>query len=70
MNGAVPEKAFEKMSSNEKLWLLYNTMCTRDEGHKKHFKRIYILLASLVIAFAMHGGPESLSAVMKIIGFF
>jgi len=42
MNATVKEKDFEKMEVNEKLWLLYNTMVTRDENYKKNFKRIYI----------------------------
>ena len=68
MNGNVTEKAFGKMTATEKLWLLYNTMCSRDENQKKHFKMIYIAIGVIALSFVMHAGPESLALVLKIIG--
>lgn len=68
MNGTVTEKDFAEMSPNGKMWLLYNTMCSRDECNKKHFKRIYIVIGVLAASFMMHAGPESLSLVLRMIG--
>ena len=68
MNGNVTEKDFAEMTADQKLWLLYNTMCSRDESQKKHFKAIYIAIGVIALSFMMHAGPESLALVLKIIG--
>ena len=70
MNGTVTEKAFEKMTTAEKMWLLYNTMVTREERYKKHFRRIYILIGALLITIVISDGGKSFSAALKIVGIF
>ena len=68
MNGTVTEKAFEEMTTDAKLWLLYNTMVTRAGSHKKHFKRIYFIIGVLFVSFAISNGGESLRHILKIVG--
>ena len=70
MNGTITEKQFEKMSISEKLWLLYNTMLTRDINYKKQFKRIYILISVLLISIIINGGSKSIVKAVKIMGIF
>ena len=70
MNGTVTEKAFEEMTTAEKLWLLYNTMVTREERYKKHFKRIYVLVGILFVSTIISDGGKALSAALKIVGIF
>jgi len=70
MNATITEKDFEKMKVNEKLWLLYNTMLTREERYKKHFKRIYILIGVLLISVLISDGGKSFSTALKILGVF
>ena len=70
MNGTVTEKQFEKMTSDEKLWLLYNTMFTRSLSHKKHFKRLYVLVGILFVSTIISDGGKALSAALKIVGIF
>ena len=68
MNATITEKAFEKMSNSEKLWLLYNTMVTRDSNYKKQFKRIYILIGVLLISIIISDGGKSLAIALRVIG--
>lgn len=70
MNGTTKEKQFEKMTINEKLWLLYNTMVTREGNHKKHFKRIYILIGMLILSIIISDGGKSIAGALKIMGVF
>lgn len=70
MNGTITEKAFAKMSTSEKLWLLYNTMLTRDTNYKKQFKRLYILIGALLISLVLNGNSESIVKATKIMGIF
>ena len=70
MNGTVTEKDFEKMKVNEKLWLLYNTMVTREARYKKHFRRIYIIIGALFISVIISDGGKSFSAALKFVGIF
>jgi len=66
MNATVTEKDFKEMTTNRKLWLLYNTMCTREENYKKNFRRIYILIGTLLISVLITDGGKSFSAALKI----
>lgn len=70
MNGTITEKQFAKMTTSEKLWLLYNTTCTRDESYKKNFKRIYILIGVFLVSVIISDGGKSVSAALKIVGIF
>ena len=68
MNGVITEKAFEKMNTSEKLWLLYNTMYAREKTYKKNFKRIYILIGAIIISILINNGSDSLAAALKFMG--
>lgn len=70
MNGTVTEKDFEDMTIDRKLWLLYNTMVTREGRYKKHFRRIYIIIGALLISVLISDGGKSFSAALRIVGIF
>lgn len=69
MNGTITEKTFGKMTTSEKLWLLYNTMADRDQAYKKNCKRIYILIGVLIVSVTIDHGGASLAAAVKLMGF-
>ena len=67
MNGTVTEKEFAGYTQDQREWLIFNTMQTRDTAFKKHCTRLYAAIIVLSVAIAAFHGPSAVMAMIRAV---